>query len=130
MNPCSFVVPGNTLSDIEKICQDGEEMLEIAVGAKHISFNLGETVVVSRRLEGEFLNYRKSIPENFKFELKLEKSEFLSSIDRVSLIVSDKNSSPVRMTIGDGSIIAAGSVITKNVPPNMTVIQKRTQCGD
>lgn len=104
MNPCSFVVPGSTLSDIEKICQDGEEMLEIAVGAKHISFNLGETVVVSRRLEGEFLNYRKSIPENFKFELKLEKSEFLSSIDRVSLIVSDKNSSPVRMTIGDGSI--------------------------
>ena len=104
MNPCSFVVPGSTLSDIEKICQDGEEMLDISVGAKHISFNLGETVVVSRRLEGEFLNYRKSIPENFKFELKVEKSEFLSSIDRVSLIVSDKNTSPVRMTIGDGSI--------------------------
>ena len=59
---------------------------------------------MSRRLEGEFLNYRKSIPENFKFELKVEKSEFLSSIDRVSLIVSDKNTSPVRMTIGDGSI--------------------------
>ena len=34
------------------------------------------------------------------------------------------------VTIGDGSIIAAGSVISKNVPPNMTVIQKRTQCGD
>ena len=104
MESCSFVVPGNTLSDIEKICQDEEESVEISVGAKHISFNVGDTVVVSRRLEGEFLNYRKSIPENFKYQLKLEKSELLSSIDRVSLIVSDKNTSPVRMTIGDGSI--------------------------
>ncbi len=104
MQPCNFVVPGNTLSDIEKICSDEEAMVKIAVGAKHVSFVVGDTVVVSRRLEGEFLNYRKSIPEAFKYELKLEKSELLSSIDRVSLIVSDKNTSPVRMTIGDGSI--------------------------
>ena len=104
MEACSFVVPGNTLSDIEKICQDEDELVNISVGAKHISFAVGDTVVVSRRLEGEFLNYRRSIPENFKYELKLEKSELLSSIDRVSLIVSDKNTSPVRMTIGDGSI--------------------------
>ena len=104
MENCSFVVPGNTLSDIEKICQDEDEMVNISVGAKHISFSIGDTVVVSRRLEGEFLNYRRSIPENFKYELKLEKSDLLSSIDRVSLIVSDKNTSPVRMTIGDGSI--------------------------
>jgi len=104
MDACSFVVPGNTLSDIEKICQDEEAMLDIAVGTKHISFVVGDTVVVSRRLEGEFLNYRKSIPEVFKYQLKLEKSELLSSIDRVSLIISDKNTSPVRMTIGDGSI--------------------------
>ncbi len=104
MDACSFVVPGNTLSDIEKICQDDEAMVDIAVGAKHISFVVGDTVVVSRRLEGEFLNYRKSIPEVFKYQLKLEKAELLSSIDRVSLIVSDKNTSPVRMTIGDGSI--------------------------
>lgn len=104
MEPCSFVVPGNTLSDIEKICQDEDEPVNIAVGAKHISFVVGDTVVVSRRLEGEFLNYRKSIPEVFKYQLKLEKGELLSSIDRVSLIISDKNTSPVRMTIGDGSI--------------------------
>jgi len=101
---CSFVVPGNTLSDIEKICIDEEANVEIAVGAKHISFVVGDTVVVSRRLEGEFLNYRRSIPETFKYQLKLEKGELLSSVERVSLIVSDKNTSPVRMTIGDGSI--------------------------
>ena len=104
MENCSFVVPGSALSDIERICSDDEDPVKISVGAKHISFSIGQTVVITRRLEGEFLNYRKSIPENFKYVLKVERSEIMSAIDRVALIVSEKNSSPVRMTCGDGNI--------------------------
>ena len=101
---CSFVVPGSALSDVEKICGDTDDPVSISVGAKHISFAIGDSTVISRRLEGEFLNYRRSIPDTFKYELKVDKSELMSSIDRVSLIVSEKNSSPVRMTLGDGMI--------------------------
>ncbi len=104
MEDCSFVVPGSALSDVEKICSDEDGKVSIAVGSKHVSFSVGDTVVISRRLEGEFLNYRKSIPETFKVQLKVDRSELISSIDRVSLIVSEKNSSPVRMTLGDGVI--------------------------
>ncbi len=104
MEDCSFVVPGSALSDVEKICSDEDGEVSIAVGSKHVSFSVGDTVVISRRLEGEFLNYRKSIPETFKVQLKVDRSELISSIDRVSLIVSEKNSSPVRMTLGDGVI--------------------------
>ena len=105
LDKCSFVVPGSALSDVEKICTDEEEgTVSISVGQKHISFEIGGTVVVTRRLEGEFLNYRRSIPENFKYEIKVDRGEFMASIDRVSLIVSEKNSSPVRMTVNDGVI--------------------------
>ena len=104
LDKCSFVVPGSALSDVEKICADDEGMVSISVGQKHISFEIGDTVVITRRLEGEFLNYRRSIPESFKYELKVDRGEFMASIDRVSLIVSEKNSSPVRMTINDGTI--------------------------
>ena len=100
----SFVVPGSALSDIERICTDSDEEVNISVGAKHISFSIGETVVVSRRLEGEFLNYRRSIPDSFRYMIQIERAELMSTIDRVSLIVSEKNSSPVRMTFGDGTI--------------------------
>ena len=100
---CSFVVPGSALSDVERIC--GEEGdVTISVGSKHISFVIGETVVVTRRLEGEFLNYKKSVPENFRIVVEVERSELMSVIDRVALIVSEKNSSPVRMRFGDGAI--------------------------
>ena len=104
MENCSFVVPGSALADIERICGDSEELVKISVGAKHISFSIGETVVVSRRLEGEFLNYKKSIPESFKYTVKVDRGEFMSAIDRVALIVSERNTSPVRMSFNDGSI--------------------------
>ena len=104
MENCSFVVPGSALADIERICGDSEELVKISVGAKHISFSIGETVVVSRRLEGEFLNYKKSIPDSFKYTVKVDRGEFMSAIDRVALIVSERNTSPVRMGFNDGNI--------------------------
>ncbi len=104
MENCSFVVPGSALSDIERICGDDDDNISIAVGAKHISFAIGETVVVTRRLEGEFLNYRKSIPEKFRYTVQVERSDFMATIDRVALIVSEKNSSPVRLCFNDGTI--------------------------
>ena len=104
MENCSFVVPGSALADIERVCGDSEELVKISVGAKHISFSIGETVVVSRRLEGEFLNYKKSIPDSFKYTVKVDRGEFMSAIDRVALIVSERNTSPVRMSFNDGSI--------------------------
>ena len=104
MENCSFVVPGSALADIERICGDSEELVKISVGAKHISFSIGETVVVSRRLEGEFLNYKKSIPDSFKYTVKVDRGEFMSAIDRVALIVSERNTSPVRMSFNENFI--------------------------
>ena len=104
MEDCSFVVPGTALSDIERICSDEEGEVAVAVGTKHILFTIGDTVVVSRRLEGDFLNYRKSIPDSFRFVVKVEKAEFMSSIDRVAMIISEKNSSPVRLRFSDSGI--------------------------
>jgi DNA polymerase-3 subunit beta len=104
MENCSFVVPGSALSDIERICGDTDDAVSISVGAKHISFLLGETVVISRRLEGEFLNYRRSIPEMFRTTVQVDRSEIISVIDRVALVISEKNSSPVRLNLGDGVI--------------------------
>ena len=101
---CSFVVPGSALSDIERICGDVDDPVRISVGAKHISFVIGETTVITRRLEGEFLNYKRSIPENFRYQIKVDRNEIMSVIDRVALIISEKNSNPVRMIFGDSTI--------------------------
>ena len=100
-----FIVPGSALNDIERICSNNEEdMIKISVGGNHVSFTVDNTVVVTRRLEGDFLNYRKAVPENFKFVVKTGRADLLRAVDRVSLIVSEKTRNPVRMIFGEGVI--------------------------
>lgn len=50
----SFVVPGAALSEVEKICSDVDEPASVTQGARHVMFKGGDTMLVSRRLEGEF----------------------------------------------------------------------------
>ena len=79
---CSFIVPGATLNDLEKLCGDTDEKVSVTVGAKHISFVVGDTVLVSRRLEGEFLNYERSIPTQFAITLQAAKDELVQAVSR------------------------------------------------
>ena len=92
----SFVVPGAALSEVVKICSDVDEPASVTQGARHVMFKVGDTMLVSRRLEGEFLAYRQAIPRNNTIHVEGDTRALLSSIDRVSLIISDKLKSPLR----------------------------------
>ena len=104
----SFVVPGSALREVEKICS-GEGPVTISQGARHILFQAGDTVLVCRRLEGEFLNYRNAIPRNNPIQVECDTSTLLASVERVSLIISEKLKSPLRCSFGDGMV----SITTK-----------------
>lgn len=111
---CSFVVPGTALSEVEKIASESEEMVTITIGTKHILFVIGDTILVSRRLEGEFLNYRQAIPPVNKIFLDINTKDIIESVERVSLIISDKLKSPVKCIFGDGIMqISAVTAIGK-----------------
>ncbi|MGM9521035.1 MAG: DNA polymerase III subunit beta [Oscillospiraceae bacterium] len=97
-----FVVPGTALSEVEKIASDSEELVKITLGSKHIMFTIGSTMLISRRLEGEFLNYRNSIPQASKYSIEADRKALIESIERVSLIISDKFKSPVRCVFDSG----------------------------
>ncbi len=99
--PFSFVVPGSALSEVERICS-GEEDIQISQGARHIMFTTGDILLICRRLEGEFLAYRNAIPRNNHIHIDADCSQVMRSIDRVSLIISDKLKSPSRCIFGDG----------------------------
>lgn len=97
----SFVVPGAALSEVEKICSDSEETAVVTQGDRHVLFQIGDTMLVSRRLEGEFLAYKQAIPRNNTIKVEGDTRTLLTSIDRVSLIISDKLKSPLRCVFDD-----------------------------
>ncbi len=100
----SFVVPGAALKEVEKICIDSDEPVTVIQGDRHVTFEIGGTLLVARRLEGEFLNYRQTIPQNNAIILEANTSDLQRSIDRASLIINDKLKSPLRCKFEDGSL--------------------------
>lgn len=100
----SFIVPGAALSEVEKICEDSEEPVVITVGGKHIMFSIGDTVVISRRLEGDFLNYKQAIPKESKYVIRADRRSLIASVERVSLLINDRLKSPIRCLFGDGQV--------------------------
>ena len=100
----SFVVPGAALNEVEKICADSDEIALVTMGDRHVMFRMGDTTLVSRRLDGEFLSYRQTIPHNNAVVLEAETADLQRSIDRASLIINEKLKSPLRCKFEDGSL--------------------------
>ena len=91
-----FVVPATGLREVEKILSETEEPVVFTLGDKHILFEIGDATLVCRILEGEFIDWRRVVPTDNSIILTANVSELMSSIERVSLIVSEKIKSPVR----------------------------------
>ena len=101
----NFVVPAKTLSEVLKLLGDEEnENIEISVGKRHIIFRIGKYDIISRLLDGEFLNYRTAIPSSVKTTVKVNTAALLESIERTSLIITDKLKCPIKCTFGNGYI--------------------------
>lgn len=92
----SFVAPGTALNEVKNICGETEEIMSITMGQKHLLFEAGGTELICRRLEGEFLDYKNAIPRKNPILLTVDTRAFIKSIDRVSVVISEKQKSPVR----------------------------------
>ena len=100
----SFVVPGKTLTEVMKLLPEDDGNVGIQVGRRHILFTIGSYTVISRLLEGEFLDYRSAIPSACQTEVKANTREFIGSVERVSLLITDRLKSPIRCVFGEDSI--------------------------
>lgn len=99
-----FVVPGSALGEVEKICRDSEDEATVMAGLKHIMFKIGNTMLVSRRLEGEFLAWEKAIPKDNPIKIETNTKDLLQSVERVSLIITNRLKSPLRCVFSKNEI--------------------------
>ncbi len=97
-----MIIPGRSLTELNKILDDKEEDVKISVSPSHIIVNLGETVIYSRLLEGPFFNYKDIIREDHKTSVKVKKQEFQNSLERASLLAKEEKANLVKLSlVGD-----------------------------
>jgi DNA polymerase-3 subunit beta len=100
------VVPGKTLNEISKILDTDEEKdVTIYFTNKNILFELENSIIVSRLLEGDFPKYEQFFSKDYDTLVKINKKELLMSIDRAALISRESKKNPIKMTIRDNSMV-------------------------
>ncbi|MEG1873945.1 MAG: DNA polymerase III subunit beta [Angelakisella sp.] len=100
----NFIVPGRTLNELLKLLTEAETMIELQVSKKHILFNLNGCCVVSRLLEGDFLDYNAAIPKESNTSVAVSTRSLINSIERTSLLISDKLKSPLKVVFSDNLV--------------------------
>lgn len=100
-----IVIPGRALVELNKILDESEDDLNIVVAPGHVIFDLGNTLLFSRLLEGQFLNYRDIIRKDHKSKILVNKREFQDSLERASLLASEGKANLIKLNIKEDKII-------------------------
>ena len=96
-------VPARALQELTRIAQQGPgDALAVSVGQNQVVFELGEIVLSSRLIDGQFPNYRQLLPESVEHELRLASSELTDVVRRISLLAL-KNA-PLRLSFSEGTL--------------------------
>ncbi len=104
-DPIKVVVPGKTLNEVSKILPgDADSDVTISFTAKHIVFEFGNTVVVSRLIEGEYFRIDQMLSSDYETKVTINKKELLSCIDRATLLVKEGDKKPIIINITDESM--------------------------
>lgn len=96
------IVPGKTLNEVSKILPgDADEDVNIFFTPRHVVFEFGATVVVSRLIEGEYFRIDQMLSSDYETKVKVNKKELLDCIDRATLLVKEGDKKPIIINFTD-----------------------------
>ena len=99
------IVPGKTLNEISKILSgEIDDMVDIYFSDNYILFEFDKTIVVSRLIEGEYFKIDQMLSSDYETKVTINKREFLSCIDRATLLVKEGDKKPIIINISDNSM--------------------------
>ena len=108
------VIPGKTLNEVSKILEDVDDIVNITFTNNHILFNLEKTKIISRLLEGKFINYNSLLPQEHKLLVDVNRQELQNAIERASLMAKDGNTNLIKIDIQqDNLVITSNSQLGK-----------------
>lgn len=107
-NNFSAVIPGKTLNEVNKIILDSTTPITIGVSKNQALFEMENCKIVTRLLDGEFLNYSSVVPQVWETRVRANKSSLQNCFERISLIsassIEKEKKYPVKISIDIGKV--------------------------
>ena len=103
------VIPGKTLNEVNKIILDSFDSIKIGVSKNQAIFEMENCKIVTRLLDGEFLNYNNAIPAQWETRIRVNKNNIQNCFERIILISSSsiekEKKYPVKISIEIGKVV-------------------------
>jgi len=95
------IIPARALQELTRMA-GGSDSVELAVQENHVVFGADGVWLTSRRIDGQFPNYKQLLPEQFEHELELPREELLDVVRRIGLLA--QRNSPLRLRFAEGEL--------------------------
>lgn len=104
------IIPGKNMNEILKVLDNSEEEVRIVISGALVTFSLKNTKIVSKTIEGEFMNYKSYVPAQFETVLTVKAKELEECLERASLMTADDKRYPVKFSVrGDEVTISTNA---------------------
>ena len=108
----NVVIPGKALDEVTRIAADNQE-IKIGLAENQIVFDFGSTTFVTRRIEGNFPNYKQIIPKDSETSFEVSGEELAAAVKRVSLMAL--HNSPIKLAVNIEDQTLSLSAMTQDV---------------
>ena len=120
-----IIIPAKTLQELLKIMGGPDDPVKIDANRRYVVFTTNGYTIMSRLIEGDFLNYESVIPKEKKTRVTVDCKTFINTIERASLIITERLKNPLRITFAEDKITVRcqtplGKVVDEFPPVAMT----------
>ena len=114
------IIPRKTVHELHRLLEDGGTDVQIGVSSSKVRFEIGTITLTSKLIDGQFPDYARVIPQNNDKEMKVSNAEFMSAVDRVSTIASERGRA-VKLNLSNEMLVLSvnnpeGGSATEEVP--------------
>jgi DNA polymerase-3 subunit beta len=102
------ILPKKTLMELSRLLGEGDEAIRYEQGENHLFFQVGERLLISRKIDGQFPAYERVIPKGNDKRIEFERDRVTSAIKRVALL-SNERSRAVKLLIEGGKVEVTSS---------------------
>lgn len=94
----NIVVPAKTAAEVSRLMGEQGKNIRVDANERYVVFSNGKYTIMSRLIEGEFLNYKSVVPEGSSTRVIVDVAAFEKAIERCSLIITERLKNPLRIT--------------------------------
>ena len=99
-------VPARALRELARLLSaEEQDAVEVSLLRSQAVFRVGDVVLTTRLIEGQFPNYRQLLPESFEHDVRLPRTEFLDVTRRISQLA--QRNAPLRLSFNEGELTVA-----------------------